>query len=472
MSGEFLHTLSLSRVHRVDDGHVGQFDSMLIDHLEDALPGTKQDRVHDALITGGLRRLEDLVMVRLGEDDPLRVTPGTATQVADERVVLSKATGQHPLVVLPIANGLAGDPALHGRLRDGRSDGGDQAGVHRLGDDEVHPETEAPLIIRLIDLVRHVLLGEGGDGMHGGHLHLVVDGGGADVHGPAEDEGESEDVVDLIRMVAPSGGHDDVGASRLGLGVGNFRVGIGQGKDDGLLGHALQHVPLYESAPAQTDEDVRPLQGFGQIGEWGRRVGQGLLTWPQTFTTGVNVALAVKDRDVLEAHPKLHVEVEAGHGRGPGSADDELDVFRLLASQLECVDQCRPTDDRRAVLVVVHHRDVQLFLQTALDFERFRSLDVLQVDAPEGGRDGLHGLDERVHVGRVHLDVETIQVGEHLEEDTLAFHDRLARLRTDVAQTENSRSVGDDGNEVALGCVPVDLIPVLGDVQTGLRDSG
>ena len=273
-------------------------------------------------------------------------------------------------------------------------------------------------------------------------------------------------------MVAPSGGHDDVGADRLGFSVRDLGIWVGEGEDNWILRHPLDHMTLYETTPAEADEDIRSLEGLSKVGQGRRSVGQGLLARPQSFATGMDVALAVEDRDVLEAHPKLHVEVEAGHGRGPGSADDELDVFRLLASQLECVDQCRPTDDRRAVLVVVHHRDVQLFLQTALDFERFRSLDVLQVDAPEGGRDGLHGLDERVHVGRVHLDVETIQVGEHLEEDTLAFHDRLARLRTDVAQTENSRSVGDDGNEVALGCVPVDLIPVLGDVQTGLRDSG
>ena len=234
VGGEFLHTLSLSRVHRIDDGHIRQFDAVLLDHLGGCAPGNQQDGVHDALVAGGLRRLQDLVVVGLGEDDPLRVTPGTATQVADEGVVLSKATGQHPLVVLPIPDGLAGDPALHGRLRDGRSDGGDQAGVHRLGDDEVHPETEAALIIGLIDLVGHVLLGEGGDGAHGGHLHLVVDGGGADIHGPAEDEGESEDVVDLVGMVAPSGGHDDVGAGRLGLGVGNLRVGLARAKTMGF----------------------------------------------------------------------------------------------------------------------------------------------------------------------------------------------------------------------------------------------
>ena len=46
-------------------------------------------------------------------------------------------------------------------------------------------------------------------------------------------------------------------------------------------------------------------------------------------------------------------------------------------------------DDRRAVLVVVEHRDVEQLAQPALDLEAPRRGDVLEVDAAEDRRDDL-----------------------------------------------------------------------------------
>ena len=53
------------------------------------------------------------------------------------------------------------------------------------------------------------------------------------------------------------------------------------------------------------------------------------------------------------------------------------------------------------------------------------------------------------------LEVEDVEVGELLEEIPLAFHDRLAGERADVAEPEDGGAVGDDGDEVALGRVLV-----------------
>ena len=53
------------------------------------------------------------------------------------------------------------------------------------------------------------------------------------------------------------------------------------------------------------------------------------------------------------------------------------------------------------------------------------------------------------------FDVEDVDVGEALEQDALAFHDRLAGDGADVAQAEYGGAVGDDGDQVALGGVGV-----------------
>ena len=182
----------------------------------------------------------------------------------------------------------------------------------------------------------------------------------------------------------------------------------------------------------------------------------------------MDVTAAVKHRGVLTLHAELLVDVQAGHGGGSGSTDHHTDVFDVFAGELERVDQRRRTDDRRAMLVVVHQRDVQLLFQAALNLKRLRRLDVLQIDAAEGGRNGLDGGDKLIDVGGVHFDVEHVDVGKHLEQHPLPFHHRLARLRADVAQPKHGSAVADDCDQIALGGVLVHVLRLLRNGHAGL----
>ena len=121
------------------------------------------------------------------------------------------------------------------------------------------------------------------------------------------------------------------------------------------------------------------------------------------------------------------------------------------------------------MLVVVHERNVELFFEAPLDFEGFWGLDVLQVDAAKRGCNRLHRGHELVHIGGVHLNVKHIDVRKNLEENALAFHDRLARFGPNVAQTKHCRSVADHGDEVALGGVLVDVLRVFRNRDARLR---
>ena len=110
------------------------------------------------------------------------------------------------------------------------------------------------------------------------------------------------------------------------------------------------------------------------------------------------------------------------------------------------------------MLVVVHERDVQLLAQPRLDLEALRSLDVLEVDAPEGRGDGLHRADELLGVGGVDLDVEGVDPRVGLEEHALALHDRFGGQRADIAQAQYGRAVRNHGNEVAFARIFVDVV--------------
>ena len=141
----------------------------------------------------------------------------------------------------------------------------------------------------------------------------------------------------------------------------------------------------------------------------------------------------------------------------------------LLAHQLQRIHQRGAGDDRGAVLVVVEDRDLHRLLQRFFDVEALRRLDVFQVDAAEGGLQKLAGLDDFVGIVGVQFDVEHVDVGKALEQHTLAFHDRLAGQRADVAQSEHRGAVGHHRDQVALGGVLVGVLRVLLDLEAGHR---
>ncbi len=123
------------------------------------------------------------------------------------------------------------------------------------------------------------------------------------------------------------------------------------------------------------------------------------------------------------------------------------------------------------MLVVVEDGDVALLDQRALDLETLRRLDVFKVDATEGDRDALDGIDEGLRALGVDFDVEHVDTREALEQNALAFHYRLGSQRTEITQTENSGAIGDNRHQVALAGVAVSQLRIASDFAYRLGDA-
>ena len=124
------------------------------------------------------------------------------------------------------------------------------------------------------------------------------------------------------------------------------------------------------------------------------------------------------------------------------------------------------------MLVVVENRDLHARLQPRLHLEAFRRLDVLQIDAAEGRLQRRHHVDDAVDLLGVDLDVEHVDPGEFLEQHRLAFHDRLAGQRADIAEPQHGGAVGDDADEIGAGRQRRGLRGVGGDGEAGDGDAG
>ena len=124
------------------------------------------------------------------------------------------------------------------------------------------------------------------------------------------------------------------------------------------------------------------------------------------------------------------------------------------------------------MLVVVEDGDVHLLAELRLDVEAVRGLDVLEVDAAEGGFERLHHPHHLFGVGDVQLDVEDVNVGEPLEEDALPLHHRLGGEGADVAEAEHGGPVRDHRHQVPARGVVEGPPRILVDFPAGLGDPG
>ena len=148
------------------------------------------------------------------------------------------------------------------------------------------------------------------------------------------------------------------------------------------------------------------------------------------------------------------------------------DRAEILSDNLERVVQRSQHDDRRAVLVVVEHGDVEQFPQAGLDLEAPWRRNVLEVDPREDRRDAPDDLDDLIGVLGVQTDGESVDVGEPLEQCGLTLHHGQRSQRSQVAEPEHRRAVGDHGNGVPLDGEPTRVLGVLGNRQAHASHAG
>ena len=268
---------------------------------------------------------------------------------------------------------------------------------------------------------------------------------GAGVEGAAEDAGEGEHVVDLVRVVGATGGHDPhVGGGVLGHHLGGR---VGHREDDRVVVHLRQRLRLDDARAGEADEDVHALDHV---------VGLPLTFSGFEFSAYQRLASFISPRRSPRARsralPLRSQPTDLGDPGGehhlrhryPGGAEanhQHPQLLDRLAGDLQRVEERRHRHHRGAVLVVVEDGDVERLLQPVLDLEAARGGDVLEVDAAEGRRHQLDRLDDLVGVLGVEADREGVDAGELFEEHALALHHRHRRLRADVAEPEHGAAV-------------------------------
>ena len=151
--------------------------------------------------------------------------------------LLAQQDRKRVFILFPVVYLSASHSAINSSFGYGSADLGDESWIDGLGDEVFATKSQ---VVHLIDIVHHIgngLLGQIGNSVNSGQFHLFVDGCGMNVKCTAEDIGEADHVVDLVRIVCTTGGHQGVGTSLHSVLVADFRYGVSQCEDDRVLGH-------------------------------------------------------------------------------------------------------------------------------------------------------------------------------------------------------------------------------------------
>ena len=201
----------------------------------------------------------------------------------------------------------------------------------------------------------------------------------------AEDEGKSQNVVDLVRKIRTAGCHDDVVTHRASFIVGNFGIRVRHGKYHRARRQGDNHLGRERAFLGEAQQYVRTL---GCVGQRPHRsvFREALLIRIHTFFAAfVDDALGVDQGNVFALHAHAYIVLSAGDARGSSPVDDNLDLVQALTRQFDGVGQRCTRDNRGTVLVIVENGNVHRLLESFLDVEALGRLDVFQVDAAEGG---------------------------------------------------------------------------------------
>jgi len=223
---------------------VGIAHAQFLELFPDAIIAPDQNRRAIATVLELDCRAQHDILLGFGKNDPLGRQAAGLIGLGQYRRRRVEAGLQALAIGIQILDRLLGNAAIHGRLGNRSRNHVHQPRIKRGGNDIVDTKARRVAAIGHGDFFGYLFASQFGNRMGGSNLHFLVDPGGPHVQRAAEDEGKAENIVDLVGIVGASGGNDRIGPRRLGVGRGDFRIGVGHRKNDRFRGHVLDHFRL------------------------------------------------------------------------------------------------------------------------------------------------------------------------------------------------------------------------------------
>ena len=223
------------------------------------------------------------------------------------------------------------------RLGHGRRDLDHQTRVKGLGNQVFRAESQR--LTRVSGRYHFALLclRQFRNGVHRGNFHLHRDGRGTRVQRTAKNIRKAQDVVDLVGVIGATCRHDGVITHRLNVFGCYFRVGVGQGKNDGLGRHFLDHVFFEHAAGGQAQKNIGALNHLTQCARRGFLGKQDLVLVHQLGTAFVNDTGQVGYKDILTRQTQFEHQVQTRQSGRTSARCHQFDLFKVFSRHFKCI---------------------------------------------------------------------------------------------------------------------------------------
>ena len=319
----------------------------------------------------------------------------------------------------------SGNAGIHCRLGHRWRQRNQQTRIERARDEIVGAKTRRLAAIGIAQ-IRRFAAREFGDGFDAGEFHRLVDRRCANIERATKNVRETERVVDLIRIIAATGGDDRLRANAARIFRQDFRARIGQRENNRPLDHGRDHRRFQHAAGRKPEENICTVDDIGQRarGSITSVTGNGRI---ETRAIPIEHAVLVGHQNIFVLHAQRDQHVQTSDARRAGAAGGKFHIGNIFPKHMQGVDYRRTNNDRGAMLVVVEDRDLHALAQLALDLEAFRCLDVFEIDAAESRFQAGDDVNEFVGIVLGDFQIKHVDTGEFLEQHGLAFHHRLSR---------------------------------------------
>ena len=272
-----------------------------------------------------------------------------------------------------------------------------------------------------------------------------------DIQRAAKQIGKAQHIVDLIGVIRAPGGNNCILAHCVGILRGDFRVGVGHGKNNRVFGHGFNHILGYRPLGRHPQKHIRPLHRFFQPAQVGfDRMGR----FPLVHALGaalIDNPLGITNDTIIVPGPHGFEQFDTGNARRARTIEHNPAFLDFFAGNMQSVDQPRSADHRRAVLVIMENRYIHDFFQLLLDDKALGRFDILKVDTAKCRSHQLDRVDERVRILGIQLYIDRVNVSKALEKHRLALHHRLGGQRAKIAHAQYRGAVGNNRHHITLG---------------------
>src|SRR5574344_1695987 len=279
---------------------------------------------------------------------------------------------------------------------------------------------------------------------------------------------ESDDIINLVRIIRATSGHQYVWTAFHSILIRNFRYRIGQCKDDRVLSHGANHILSEYITLAQSYEYVCTVHCLCQSMDIAAVGGKLFFLFCKFFAVTCDDTFGVQHDDILFSGSQGYIELRTTDGGCTGTIHDNLHLGDVLSVYFQCILQSGSRDNSCTVLVIMHNRNIECTLQTFFNIKTLRCLDILQIDTTESRSDTLYSFAEFLRVLLSHFYIKYINTSVNLKQKAFTFHYWFTTHGSDVTKTQHCGTVTDYSYQITLIRISIRIVRILLNLQTGI----